>query len=251
LTALVTAESVVLLLLVVLVAGLLRSHADILRALHGLGVRLDPRSDAHLPSASVSVGAPQVRSEAASMRGSGSLGAAAVDLVGLTPTGEAILIGLGASTGGDVLLAFLSSGCGTCAAFWQSFRQGAHSRLGARVVAVTRDPAEESPSTLDMLSPADVTVVMSSAAWGDYSVPGSPFFLYLAGGRVVGEGTASTWGQLATMCTEARSDGARAGAYGDRQAPWASDAEREARADAELLAAGIEPGHPSLYPKGR
>jgi len=39
---LVTLFGVVLALLAVLVAGLLRSHAEILRALHNLGVDLDP-----------------------------------------------------------------------------------------------------------------------------------------------------------------------------------------------------------------
>ena len=41
-TALVVALAVVVGLLTVLVIGLLRSHADILRALHELGVDLDP-----------------------------------------------------------------------------------------------------------------------------------------------------------------------------------------------------------------
>ena len=39
---LVTIEAVVIVLLAVLVAGLLRSHADILRALHELGVSESP-----------------------------------------------------------------------------------------------------------------------------------------------------------------------------------------------------------------
>ena len=40
-TALVVAEGLVILLLLVLVAGLLKSHAEILRELHRLGGKLD------------------------------------------------------------------------------------------------------------------------------------------------------------------------------------------------------------------
>ena len=43
-TAVVMIEAVVILLLAVLVVGLLRSHAEILRALHDLGVNLDDDS---------------------------------------------------------------------------------------------------------------------------------------------------------------------------------------------------------------
>jgi hypothetical protein len=41
-TAVLIIESVVLVLLTLLVAGLLRSHAEILRRLHALGAGLDP-----------------------------------------------------------------------------------------------------------------------------------------------------------------------------------------------------------------
>ena len=47
---LVTLFGVVLALLALLVAGLLRSHAEILRALHELGANLDPtRTDDGVP----------------------------------------------------------------------------------------------------------------------------------------------------------------------------------------------------------
>ena len=44
---LVTLLAIVLALLALLVAGLLRSHAEILRELHGLGVDMDPARDDH------------------------------------------------------------------------------------------------------------------------------------------------------------------------------------------------------------
>lgn len=229
---LVAVETVVLVLLVVLVAGLLRSHADILRALHGLGARVgDPDDGAghehvHRPG---SGGNRRVPDPVGARRE-----AAAFDVVGVAPTGEAVAIGLAGRAANDTLIAFLSSGCGTCALFWQKLSSGAHAAVApARVLVVTRDPAEESESALARLAPRDVTVVMSSATWDEYSVPGSPYFVYVDGrrGTVTGEGTATRWDQLVSLCLQAR-----------------ADTGREARADRELLAAGIHPGHPSLYP---
>jgi len=246
---LVGVESVVLVLLVILVAGLLRSHADILRALHSLGARVgDPDAPDGASPVSSRVAEP-VRAEPP-RTGRGAPGRPAADVVGVSPSGEAVGIGVG---GTDTLVAFLSSGCGTCAAFWQSLAAGAHRDLApAQVLVVTRDPAEESTSALARLVPAGVRVVMSSAAWDDYAVPGSPYFVYVDGGArtVVGEGTASTWDQLVSLCSQARDDG-RTGtlaAGSGRAGRFAADAEREARADRELMAAGIGPGHPSLHP---
>ena len=237
---LVALETAVVVLLVVLVAGLLRSHADVLRALHALGARIgDPAApDAGSERAPLG-GVPGTAPGAA--RGTlvptpvpGPAGRRAPDLVGVTPAGEAVGI---AGGGTEMLVAFLSSGCGTCAGFWQALAGGAAGALApARVVAVTRDPAEESPSALARLAPpggpGEVAVVMSSAAWDDYGVPGSPYFVHVDGqGRVTGEGTASRWDQLVSLFRQAGQE------------------EREARADRELLAAGIHPGHPSLFPE--
>ena len=101
-TVLVSIETVLLVLLVVLVAGLLRSHAEILR-------RLGPTPPdgeeqwRHDPS----VPAPRQR---AGVR-------EANDIVGMTPPGDAVQIGLGADAE-PTLLAFLSSGCSVCERFW-------------------------------------------------------------------------------------------------------------------------------------
>ena len=48
--AIVAAETVVLVLLTVLVAGLLRSHAEILRRLHGLGAGFETISEVPAPA---------------------------------------------------------------------------------------------------------------------------------------------------------------------------------------------------------
>ncbi|HZT65944.1 MAG TPA: hypothetical protein VFA11_09155 [Acidimicrobiales bacterium] len=250
-TVLITAESIVLVLLVVLVAGLLRSHADILRALHELGVG-DPTS-AEGP------GAPSVAVPLSAGRRSDASAVPAA-LVGVTPSGETASVAV-AGAGTDVLIAFLSSGCGTCAGFWQELGRGAHSQLqGTRVVVVTRDPSEESISAVARLAPADLTVLMSNDAWEDFRVPGSPYFVFVDGeaAAVTGEGTAARWDQLVSLYAQARADSATTPAAAGRGASgsggwrrWLNDADREARADRELMAAGIHPGHPSLHPPAR
>ena len=243
---LVALETAVLVLLVVLVAGLLRSHADVLRALHSLGARVgDPEvpADVSAGTAGADPAASHARSPA---RLSGPSGRRAPDLVGVTPDGEVVAVAPG---GTPLVVAFLSTGCRTCAGFWEALAGGGAGALApSRVVVVTRSPEQESESALAGLAPQPgsdgppagshgragaVTVVMSSAAWDDYVVPGSPYFVQVdAGGRVTGEGTAVHWDQLVSLCRQA----------------WADADDREGRADRELLAAGIHPGHPSLYP---
>src|SRR6185312_14946643 len=193
---LVTLLAVVLALLALLVAGLLRSHAEILRALHQLGVNLDPaRDDAGLTT---TVGAPVVRSAEVPKRPSRS----AVDVVGTTPDHDAVSIAIvGAKH--LTLLAFLSSGCGSCLAFWDVFRDGGPLEVPgeARLVCVSKDAGEESVATIRRLMPQAIPTVMSSAAWAEYDVPVAPFFVLVDGasGDVIGEGAANEWGQVQSL----------------------------------------------------
>ena len=214
--ALVSVETVLLVLLILLVAGLLRSHAEILR-------RLGPSDEGS--SGSI----PQPPPAAATRGGRGP----APELAGLTPTGDAVKLAF--RQGSPTLLAFLTSGCSTCAGFWDTLSE---SRLpaGVRTMIVTRSSDREQPARLRELAPQDVPVVMSSVAWEDYSVPGAPYFV-LVDGEVRGEGVATTWQALASLVTDAIED--------ERAAPGI----RRARAVDETLAAGgIGPDHPSLYP---
>ncbi|MGH9222259.1 MAG: hypothetical protein ACRD2W_00295, partial [Acidimicrobiales bacterium] len=148
----------------------------------------------------------------------------------------------------DTLLAFLTSGCLTCIGFWDQFRSRRRLSVpgGARLVIVTKDPAEESPSRLAELVPRDHTVVMSSAAWEQYGVPVAPYFAYVdsASGTVIAGGGASDWEQVVGLWSRAVEGGGRRGRERDR----ATGRTRHERADEELLRAGIQPGHPSLYP---
>ena len=91
---------------------------------------------------------------------------------------------------------------------------------------------------------------MSSEAWTAYDVPVAPYFAYVDGpsGEVVGEGAAPSWPHLVDMMEQALADaGISTRAHGARRSRVDRRA-REHNADRDLLTAGIEPGHPSLYP---
>jgi hypothetical protein len=254
---LVIAEAVAIALLALLVAGLLRSHAEILRSLHELGAGQQPEQWAPTgpPAASTAkvVGEldfPGVREGIAPPRSIDVTEAAmrAVDIAGLTPWDESIAVGVSGEDSRS-LVAFLSTGCGTCAGFWDELNQpgGAGVPESTRLVIVTRGENEESISALRRIAPPDVPVVMSTQAWTDYEVPGSPYFLLVEGGRVTGEGSGSTWQQVRALLGQASDD------TEVRRAREASSAglggrDRADRVDRELSAAGIHPGHPSLYP---
>ncbi len=224
-TILVAVETLVLVLLVVLVVGLLRSHAEILRRLEA------PRStDEGEPQIDPSL--PEPGQRAGVREGH--------DILGSTLAGDAVQVGLG-SEAPPTLLAFLSSGCTVCRRFWDDLREGrrpAELAPGIRLLAITKDPSEESLSRLRDLAGTGIPVIMSSAAWRDYGAPGSPYFVYLERGDVHGEGSASTWQQIASLLRDAIADGA-----------YANGGERRTReVDRVLASAGISPGDPSLYP---
>ena len=228
-TALVVGLALVVAVLGVLVAGLLRSHAEILKALHelGAGLELDRQAEGPVPVTIDGIVPPR------------PTGAEAPEtLSGTTLDGEAVAYSL---RGGATLLAFLSSGCTTCQAFWSAFRTGSPDvPAAARLIAVVRDLDEESESELLERRPATVPVVASTAGWGAFDVPGSPYFILVRDGRVVGEGSGGSWPQIVNLLGQADADDALRAARGNGAA-------REARDDTALRNAGIEPGHPSLY----
>jgi hypothetical protein len=159
-------------------------------------------------------------------------------VAGTTPTGDVVKLAFDGIAAAPTLLAFLSTGCETCAGFWDSLGDG---RLpaGTRTVIVTRGADRESPSRLRSLAPVDVPVVMSSRAWEDYKPPGAPYFV-LVDGHVRGEGAATTWAALSSLVSDAIED----------ERPSGGGTERARRVDTTLASAGITAGHPSLYPAG-
>ncbi len=231
--------------LALLVFGLLRTHAEILRALDRAGISLDDTA------AGAPVGTAVDRSEDAAHPEQGT----ARDIVGTVPAGGSTRV---AVTGVShfTLLAFLSSGCRTCKRFWEAFAETNLELPGGdtRLVVVGQDPAHDSESALAGLIPHGVKAVLSTAAWEDYDVPGSPYFALVDGtdGRVVGAGSALEWDQLRGLLDQALSDAGldnRPGAP-RRGSAHRSGRDRARRADDALLSAGIGPGHPSLHPEG-
>jgi hypothetical protein len=88
---------------------------------------------------------------------------------------------------------------------------------------------------------------MSSQAWSDYEVPGSPFFVLVdtAEGRRNGEGVANHLSQVVELVERARADG---GDRTGRDRARLDGKEREAHNDRLLRRAGVLPGDPSLFP---
>lgn len=194
-TVVVVGLALVVLMLGVLVAGLLRSHAEILKALHelGAGLELDRTGAGPVPVTLDGVVPPRPQ------------GSAAPDsLVGVTLDGETAAYSL---QSGATLLAFLSSGCTTCQAFWSAFATGTPDvPASARLLVVVRDLDEESQSELLSRRPATVPVVASTSGWDALDVPGSPYFVLVQDGTVVGEGSGASWPQVANLLGQAAAD---------------------------------------------
>jgi hypothetical protein len=235
-SALTIIETVLLVVALVYIVALLRSHADILRRLTAL------EDGAGVPGHARSV----------TPAGVGDLRAA--DISGITLDGDSVTLSLG--PGSPVtLLAFLSSGCASCAPLWASLREAQEvAPLAERVLIVTHDGSRESPTRVRRLAPSGVETIMATAAWEDYVVPASPHFVLTDGaGGILGRGSALSWSQLVAMVHEARADvdgvdGVGGGGRGGGGMPARTTAERAARSERALARSGIGPGHPSLYP---
>ncbi len=248
--ALVIVSTFVVLVLGILVTGLLRSHADILRSLHELGAGVGD------PSAAATTTAPSATPVAdpvtlAPPISSPALGVAPA-VAGVTPSGDARAVAVDNSDH-LTLLGFLSSGCTSCAAFWDALQEPGRLQLPdhTRVVIVTKGPDREVPSEVRSRTTGPIPVVMSTDAWVDYQVPGSPFFVLVDGatGRKVGQGVASHVGQLAELVRRAEHDRGSVDNGRGRGESALDGPGREAAADEVLRAAGILPGDPSLYPR--
>lgn len=217
--ALVTAETLLLATIAVMVVGLLRAYGELRREVQLL--REDPtRKEA--PTRVEGAEAPPISG------------------VGLDRSPVALAFGSGRP---NTLLAFLSSGCLICHGFWDDLREGTVEPIPGieRIVVVTKSLDEESPSKLAKLAPqqAEPMVVTSTQAWDEYDVPGAPYFIYVDGARgvIAGEGSARNWQQISSLIVDATADGAMLSQLDDRVK----------REDGALAAAGIGPGHPSLY----
>jgi hypothetical protein len=246
-TVIVSVETMLLVLLVVLVAGLLRSHAEILRRLGPADAELPgpvptPATTGPVPTPATTGAVPTP-----AVARSGAPGREATAIAGSTPDGDPLQLSFAAER--PILLAFLTSGCATCARFWHGLGER---RLpaGVRIVVVTRGRDRERPSRLRSLATPGLPVVMSSEAWEHYRIPGAPYFV-LVDNEVRGEGVATSWAAVASLVSDAIEDqrAIRTVDEDQRAVRTVDDDQRAVRTvDETLAAAGIGPDHPSLYP---
>ncbi|MFP3881782.1 MAG: hypothetical protein ACLFWH_05635 [Actinomycetota bacterium] len=219
-TAVVVIEAVVIVLLLALVAGLLKSHAEILRRLQ----RLDGNSE--------ETGTQRVRST--------GLGEAPVgEISGVDPNGSTVSVSLRHGKG-ETLLAFLSTGCASCQVFWDELSGRADMPTPTtRPIIVTKGPRSESPSKVAELAPPGLNLVMSDDAWDSFKVPMTPYFMLVdSEGRIIGEGSASSMTRLLGLFRQSDADSSpvRMNTSG-----------RERFTDERLRQSGVEPGDSSLY----
>ncbi|HEV2886010.1 MAG TPA: hypothetical protein VGX49_03800 [Jatrophihabitans sp.] len=246
-TALLIVETVILAVLCVLVAGLLRGYATVLRRLHQLdgGAEAGPapfRTIATIPEPAGAAPATRIegRDEWASSH----------DIDGVSLRGEIVSVRT-VGVEHDTILAFLSSHCEGCTGFWHELGEPGSwtTPLGSRLLVVTKGPEDESPSALSQLCPDGVDLVMSSQAWTDFEVPGSPYVVVADGrtGRVKGEGSGTSFSQVGGLIRQSVEDSRHPAMARKPDA----DRRRERDVDRILLSAGIGPQDPSLYADDR
>jgi len=232
----VALEAAAICVLTLVVIALVHSYA-------GLAARVEATATASATDERDERGAP---AEAAR----GALASTVVgDLSGVTPDGEQVLLAI-SSARHDTLLAFLSTSCASCGSLWDELGEARRAVLppDVRLVVVAKGADRESPALVADLAAGgrDVDVVMSSEAWVDFDVPGSPYFVLVGrgGGHVLGQGTARSWPQVMGLIDVASGD-ERLGA---RTRKSRRDRRQELDVDRVLLDAGVLPGDPSLYP---
>jgi hypothetical protein len=220
-TAVVAIEGVVIVLLLVLMAGLLKSHAEILRRLDDLGANGTAADPARRLG---TTGLGRVPSETIS---------------GVDIRGSAATVSLTHGRG-ETLLAFLSSGCASCRVFWEELAGSPPMPTSStRPVIVTKSPQAESPSKIAELAPPQVSLLMSDDAWDDFKVPVTPYFMLVAGdGAVIGEGSATNMDHLLGLFRQS---------VADSDPTRLDTGKRLEFTDERLSRAGVDPGDPSLY----
>lgn len=220
---LVATETLLVVVIGFLIVGLLRSHTAILR-------RLSELEDGGLVTTDGGARARILE---------------AVDVRGTSIDGQPRWIDL-TEPKTTTVLAFLTTGCDSCRTFWRAFGDVSerHGILqSANIVVVTKSRHEESTSRIRRLASPDLPVVMSSEAWGSFKIPGSPYFVYLEEGRVLGEGSASNVPQLLSLMEDSLADSLGEPVADDEAVPtW-----QTSRVNAILARAGIGPDHPSLF----
>lgn len=193
---------VVVVLLAVVVFALVRAQAVTSRRLALLERRLlraQRRTEAALDPVPTTPGDTMTIPTTSS---ASSAGDDLVDLRGVTVDGEQTEYAL-ETLETPTLVAFLSTTCGICLSLWERLRD--EGLDGVPAVVVTKDAAVEKVDVVrDMTDSGSLPVVMSSEAWDDYEVPGSPYFLVVGGdpGVILAEGEASSWDEVRSLARQ-------------------------------------------------
>ncbi|MFC2176833.1 hypothetical protein ACFLRH_00285 [Actinomycetota bacterium] len=173
-TVLVVAEAVVIGLLGILVVGLLRRNAAILR---------------EFEEGKAVTGGP----------GRAGTGALARDIAGVGLNGQIVGVRV-REPDRPTLLAFMSTTCSTCNHFWRGFGDAEMlATLGStRLIIITYGDGHERPAAIAEVAPPDVPLVMSSIAWQTYDVPSSPHFVMIseATGLITAKASAPNWDEM-------------------------------------------------------
>ncbi|SOD71032.1 hypothetical protein SAMN05892883_0634 [Jatrophihabitans sp. GAS493] len=245
---LIAVETALLLVLCVLVAGLLSGYAGVLRRLHELDGGDEPPPFKTAPGVQHPETPRSATTHQVQRRDEWSPGH---DIDGSTLDGEVVHLRT-VEVEHDTVIAFLSSGCAGCAGFWEELGRPGSWALpaGSRLVIVAKDGVDESPASLRELAPAGVDLLLSTAAWQDYDVPGSPYVVVVDGptGRTKGAGSGTSFSQVTALIAQSEGDRRELQPPLDGIRKPRRDTEREGDVDRVLLEAGIAPGHPSLYP---
>lgn len=126
----------------------------------------------------------------------------ASDILGVSPSGEAIEIRL-SDQEGRLLLAFLNTDCDGCEEFWTGLQdpEAAGIPAGTSVVVITKGPGSLAPADVRASAAGiRVPVVMSDQVWVDYRVLGYPFFVLVdRGSKVVGETVGLGWADVLSI----------------------------------------------------
>ncbi|MDH3190287.1 MAG: hypothetical protein OEM39_06565 [Acidimicrobiia bacterium] len=231
--AIVIVLALVVILMAMLIAGLLRSHAEILRKLEALGMGADD----HDHRGSLSITAKPDRKPPSSLPG----------ISGVDPDGQPVTLSptLGSHS---ALIAFLSTSCSSCTVFWENLDQPEMVFGGRthRVIVATMGPNDESPTRAASLRRGKADVVMSTQAWEDYEVPGAPYFVVAdPADGILGEGSADTFQALVGFLEDSLNDRR----WDEATAARPPGGDREDRIDRELRAAGLEPNDERLHHK--
>jgi hypothetical protein len=170
-TVLVVAEAVVIGLLGILVVGLLRRDAAILRELEDGKGAAGPAELA-------------------------DIGAVARDIAGVGLNGQIVGVRV-REPDRPTLLAFMSTTCSTCNHFWRRFGDAEMlATLGnTRLIIITYGDDHERRATVAEVAPPDIPLVMSSIAWQTYGIPSSPHFVMVSEttGLITAKASAPNW----------------------------------------------------------